>query len=130
MNEPHRTMVVDNRHGLPMSDARSSIYNAGASVRLPKFIRFLIEKPLVPVGFCVLSAVAMLAMSYQLSLACLSLSYIFIAYYIDRRHVDALVIPPLVIFAQANFFNSSLGPLLASDEMMTKTFDSMLLTHI
>ncbi len=66
--------------------------------------------------FCLSIAVALLAfpLSPHLSMAILALYYVLLAYFIERKHLDFLLIPPLCMFAIIEFSRIGLGPLIYS----------------
>lgn len=98
--------------------------------RIPFPVWKLINSPKLTVGGCLCAAAVMFLFSIHLGLLVISFSYILAAYYIERRNLDALIIPPLAIFAVWNFFGGSLGPVLLAEDIFSWSVDPMLITHL
>ena len=113
---------------MPKTSITHTEYYGGA--RLPNPIRQLLLSPLLPVSLCIVVAVLLFPVSLHLSLAAVSFSYVFLSYYIERKNVDFLIIPPLAILALYNLFSGSLGPVLLAGNLFSKEIDSLLIAHI
>jgi len=98
--------------------------------RLPRSLWRIINYPRLTVGICLALAAVAFFFSVHLSLVFVSLSYIFVAYYVERRNLDAFILPPLSIFAVANFFGGSLAPFLLAEDIYSQVFDAILITHL
>ncbi len=98
--------------------------------RLPKPVWRLINSPFLTAGLCLLGATVAFFWSIHMSLLFVSASYIFLAYYVERKSLATFIVPPLAIFAVANFFNSSLGAFLSAEDIFSSTVDAHLTTHL
>lgn len=97
--------------------------------RLPLLVWRIINSPKITLGMglCVASVASFV--SFHLALLIISFLYILVAYYIEKRNVDAFILPPLVVFAVANFFGGSLGPFLLAEDVFSMELDAILITH-
>ena len=98
--------------------------------RLPKSVWKLLTTPTITFGVCVMAALAALPFSLHFSLLAISVAYVFLAYYVERKHLGALILPPLVILAVFNFATGSLGPVLLADNIFSSDITPILATHI
>ena len=74
----------------------------------------IIEKPLASGLICFTLGALASFYSIHIGLSFFLLYYVFLAYYIDRRHINYMLVPPLVMLASFEFMRMGLGPAIYS----------------
>lgn len=75
---------------------------------------WFIYRPRLSTLICLLFTAVISWYSIQVALLGICLSYVLLAYYIDRRHLNYLLIPPLAMIALFEFMRMGLGPAVYS----------------
>lgn len=92
----------------------------------PLFYR-IISQPVLYFIICIFGSLLAYAVSPHLVMSIWCLYYVLLSYYIDRRHLDYLLLPPLTMLALFEFSRMGIGPPIFSFANNLETDQGLLL---